>query len=57
VTASERIALIYRIRVWYPRMKAIYDEIVRAYEMNPLTPDLTLNVSRSLGVFGRGRRP
>lgn len=57
MTASERIALIYRIRVWYPRMKAIYDEIVRAYEMNPLTPDLTLNVSRSLGVFGRGRRP
>jgi hypothetical protein len=35
----ERIALIYRIRIWYPRMKAIYDEVVRAYEMNPVTPD------------------
>lgn len=36
---AERIALVYRIRVWYPRMKQIYDEIVRAFEMNPLTPD------------------
>jgi hypothetical protein len=35
----ERLARIYRIRIWYPRMTAIYDEIVRAFEMNPLTPD------------------
>lgn len=39
VSQKERMALIYRIRIWYPRMKRIYDEIVRAYEMNPLTPD------------------
>lgn len=39
MSKQERIALIYRIRVWYPRMKTIYDEIVRAYEMNPVTPD------------------
>lgn len=39
MSKPERIARIYRIRVWYPRMKRIYDEIVRAYEMNPLTPD------------------
>lgn len=39
LSAQERIALIYRIRVWYPRMKVIYDELVRAYEMNPFTPD------------------
>jgi hypothetical protein len=35
----ERLARIYRIRIWYPRMTIIYDEIVRAFEMNPLTPD------------------
>ncbi len=39
MSKQERIALIYRIRVWYPRMRAIYDEIARAYEMNPVTPD------------------
>jgi hypothetical protein len=39
LSPQERIALIYRIRVWYPRMKGIYDELVRAYEMNPFTPD------------------
>ncbi|MBZ0280517.1 MAG: TniB family NTP-binding protein [Anaerolineae bacterium] len=39
LTQQERLALIYRMRVWYPRMKFIYDEIVRAFEMNPLTPD------------------
>jgi hypothetical protein len=39
MSKQERIALIYRIRVWYPRMKTIYDEIARAYEMNPITPD------------------
>jgi len=39
LSRQERIALIYRIRVWYPRMKAIYAEVVRAYEVNPLTPD------------------
>lgn len=39
MSKGERITLIYRIRVWYPRMKAIYDEITRAYEMNPVTPD------------------
>lgn len=50
LSASERIALIYRIRVWYPRMKAIYDEIVRAYDMNPLTPD-----PECVAVFGRFR--
>ena len=50
LSASERIALIYRIRVWYPRMKVIYDEIVRAYEMSPLTPD-----PECVAVFGRFR--
>jgi hypothetical protein len=50
LSASERIALIYRIRVWYPRMKAIYDEIVRAYELNPLTPD-----PECVAVLGRFR--
>lgn len=35
----ERLARIYRIRIWYPRMTTLYDEIVRAFEMNPLTPD------------------
>jgi hypothetical protein len=39
LSKQERIALVYRIRIWYPRMKALYDEIARAYEMNPLTPD------------------
>lgn len=39
LSKPERIALIYRIRVWYPRMKAIYDEVARAYDMNPVTPD------------------
>jgi hypothetical protein len=39
LSRQERIGLIYRIRVWYPRMKAIYEEIVRAYEVNPFTPD------------------
>jgi hypothetical protein len=39
LSEQQRIALIYRIRVWYPRMKGIYDEVVRAYEMNPVTPD------------------
>lgn len=39
LSPAERIALIYRIRVWYPRMKTIYDELVRAYDMTPLTPD------------------
>ena len=39
MSPPERIDLIYRIRVWYPRMRAIYDEIARAYEMNPVTPD------------------
>ncbi len=39
MSKQERIALIYRIRVWYPRMKAIYDEIARAYEVNSVTPD------------------
>ena len=39
MSPQERMALIYRIRVWYPRMKVIYDELVRAYEMNPFTPD------------------
>ena len=50
VSAAERIALIYRVRVWYPRMKAIYDEIVRAYELNPLTPD-----PECVAVLGRFR--
>lgn len=50
LSASERIALIYRIRVWYPRMKTIYDEIVRAYELNPLTPD-----PECVAVLGRFR--
>lgn len=36
---QERLARIYRIRVWYPRMRVIYNELVRAFEMNPLTPD------------------
>ncbi|CAG1007753.1 hypothetical protein ANRL4_03792 [Anaerolineae bacterium] len=39
LSKAERIALIYRIRIWYPRMRAIYDEVVRAYEINPITPD------------------
>lgn len=39
MSKRERTALIYRIRVWYPRMSAIYDEIARAYEINPVTPD------------------
>ena len=39
LSTRERIALIYRIRVWYPRMKAIYADIERAFEMNSLTPD------------------
>lgn len=47
---QERIALIYRLRIWYPRMRHIYDEIVRAYEMNPLTPD-----PECVALFGRFR--
>lgn len=39
LSKQEQIALIYRIRIWYPRMRAIYDEIERAYTMNPVTPD------------------
>jgi hypothetical protein len=39
LSQPERLARIYRIRVWYPRMKVIYDELVRAFEMNSLTPD------------------
>lgn len=46
----ERIALIYRIRVWYPRMKRIYDEIARAYEVNSLTPD-----PECVALFGKFR--
>lgn len=47
---AERIALIYRIRVWYPRMKRIYDEIARAYEVNSLTPD-----PECVALFGKFR--
>jgi hypothetical protein len=50
LTKRERIALVYRIRIWYPRMKQIYDEIVRAYEINPITPD-----PECLAVLGRFR--
>lgn len=39
MSKRERTALIYRIRVWYPRMSAIYEEITRAYEINSVTPD------------------
>jgi hypothetical protein len=50
LSKPERIAYIYRIRVWYPRMKRIYEEIVRAYEMNPLTPD-----PECIALFGQFR--
>lgn len=50
LSKRERIALVYRIRIWYPRMKQIYDDIVRAYDMNPITPD-----PECLAVFGRFR--
>ena len=30
LSRQERLTRIYRIRVWYPRMKTIYDEIERA---------------------------
>lgn len=39
LSQTERLTLVNRIRIWYPRMKHLYDEIVRAYEMNPITPD------------------
>ena len=69
LSQQERLARIYRIRVWYPRMKFIYDEIVRAFEINPLTPDpeciallgqfrtgkTTRNYPRSGGVVDRQR--
>lgn len=50
LSRPQRIALIYRIRVWYPRMKRIYDDIARAYEMNPVTPD-----PECIALFGRFR--
>jgi hypothetical protein len=50
LSKQERIALIYRIRIWYPRMKRIYEEIVRAYEMNPLSPE-----PECLAILGRSR--
>lgn len=39
LSKQEKLAQIYRIRVWYPRMRTIYEEIVRAFEMNSLTPE------------------
>ena len=39
LSKREQLTQIYRIRVWYPRMKVIYDEIERAFEMTSLTPE------------------
>jgi len=39
LSKQEKLAQIYRIRVWYPRMRTIYEEIVRAFEVNSLTPE------------------
>lgn len=50
LSKTECLALVNKIRIWYPRMKQIYDEIVRAYEMNPLTPD-----PECLALFGQFR--
>ena len=50
LSEQERIALIYRIRVWYPQMRHIYDHVERAFEINPLTPD-----PECLALLGRFR--
>lgn len=39
LSTQEKLVQIYRIRVWYPRMRTIYEEIARAFEMNSLNPE------------------
>lgn len=39
LSKHEKLTQIYRIRVWYPRMRLIHDEIARAFEMNNVTPE------------------